>query len=189
VNDSQSISRRMTAAAACVLAVAACMITSCTKSLNNDVPLIRGEPATVDPEEAKPSFDGLSRNHWREVETSWVAGTVRHQPTYVENLRIAADSPRERGAYPSVDTVAGDDRDDLAQAAQGALAPPHAAWLLVRAPLLMIFDGQWPWSTASSPDDDYEQLPTAGDGPSERWRGVTPVDVDAMRQSKSGPRQ
>lgn len=94
----------------------------------------------------------MNRTHWPTATIKLPRTGVAHHPTYIGELSLGTPSPRQSGAYPTIDSAL--EPDDLhapGRLAEGFLAIPQAAYFLLRAPFAVV-TGRTPWSVETSPE-------------------------------------
>lgn len=100
----------------------------------------------------------LDRRSWEPVEISVPRGQVEHQPVYWVELMPDRSTARGRGDFPSAGTALEADGDRGAAALEAGTnlvsTPLFALW----APVEMIAEGNWPWTTLRN-RPDYARVP------------------------------
>jgi len=165
---------------AALLALPLLTAAGCTGGLNSTDSLLGTPelPALTDaqvgdrPSTDQPSLaNGLDRRAWTTTTVVVPRGQVEHQPTYWTQALPDRSLPRQRGEWPTGGEVldgAGDPGIQAIEAGANLVWTP--AQILI-APVEMIAEDHWPWTTLRSGPDYSRTPPPMTRDP---WRWVTP---------------
>lgn len=120
-------------------------------------------PAPAPGESDGPSVTALDRSAWQERTFVVPSDGARHHPTYSSGLqpRYARDLARQRGEYPTAETVLDTWSPETrgAMIAEAAAASFWAALDIVSAPCRMVHAA--PWSITVTPRSGPPRAPTS----------------------------
>lgn len=140
-------------------------------------PFPRPRPAAGD----APSLraDTLDRAHWAVRPILVPIDGTAHQPTYATGPSYAHSTPRQRGEFPTLDSVLdlGDRESAWAEVYEGFAWPFWAGVDLALMPARMVM--QEPWSTVQSPPGPRARAPLGTQTPAQLG-AATPAAVPVM---------
>ena len=158
----------VSARAGLAVALIGCQTSNDRTSIGNSVSLeaISGTSATAgDPtytpsglHDDPPSITSLDRSNWEQERFLVPVDGTAHQPTYATRFHFTDDTARQRGEYPTVDSVLEEtDSFSTAELAEAGAAPFIAAFD-VPAFFVRVFYAQ-PWDERYSPQESYQRTP------------------------------
>lgn len=144
-----------------VLIGASMALGGCAKSLNTSAMVIDDDhdPSLIVGSSPQPSLTaGHERAHWERVTLSQPHKSVEVEPDYIAEFTLAGATARQRGLYPTVDSVLKEDRDHGAHFVEGIVSPVHAIGGVLLVPFRMVICQRWPGEVEMAPSTAYHRI-------------------------------